>query len=339
MTRKLQFKEPRKETILRRPKRRAAHRDNLARALLSGLTDREYILLAEDLNQRYRSSRQWRKHSPELRLYWSTMTLQEARDLTNSFNRRRILKDRSLPLFFREQIIGDRLDGEELPSGFLWFPLKGRDRKARKLGLYAVVNGHRIYAIDGVEVRPYADAKKATKEGAKLIVTVPSMDKGREDYKFVLERQAVDEDEEMMIIGSMFSTTHNCGDKDLNAMRYKFSDDREDSDLVNICAHEVAAQLASIEHFYSAGYGHNHVVLQNSFVPLLSRRFVEGAKRALDSLLVHDQETKDGCRRPRAGELEATYWLLVRELGAKGALYSSRNRDGKVRNYEWELRN
>ncbi|MEK6922295.1 MAG: hypothetical protein AABX08_00665, partial [Nanoarchaeota archaeon] len=152
------------------------------------------------------------------------------------------------------------------------------------------------------------------------------------------ERQPVIDNEEQFVIGSMFYSQHQCGDKQFNNIRYKYADDKEDSKLINICKHEVAAQLGATEYYYN-GEDHNYIPLKNSFIPLLSRRFAFGACRALDSLLIFDRNAEDDCRRPRAGELEAVYWLLVFQLGAKNALYSLTNIDGKIKNYDWTLRN
>lgn len=337
MPKKPQFKEPSKATILSREKINYVNIWNVAYRLLTNNEPGQAYILKGDLNRGFGSSRKFRKHAPELRLFDTHLTLEEAREWTEEFNGKRYLRGRSIPLYLREQKIAE-LERSELPSGFLWFPIKGRDKRARKVSLYHTIDGHRIFSDGGVEVKPYDNARKVEVEGACVIARVPSMTNGVEDYELVLERQPVIDNEEQFVIGSMFYSQHQCGDKQFNNIRYKYADDKEDSKLINICKHEVAAQLGATEYYYN-GEDHNYIPLKNSFIPLLSRRFAFGACRALDSLLIFDRNAEDDCRRPRAGELEAVYWLLVFQLGAKNALYSLTNIDGKIKNYDWTLRN
>ncbi len=336
MPKKPQFKEPSKSGILSRQNIDYATMGSIAQKILKNI-EQAYILKG-DLNIGFPSSRKFRKHAQELRLYSSHLTLEDARTQTIEFNKKRVLRDRSIPLFLRERA-ARLLDPQHLPSGFLWFPIKGRDRRTRKISLYHTVDGHRIFADGGVKVKPYGDAEKVAFEGAEIIASVPSMSLNNGEYKFKLVREPLINNEEQFVIGSMFATTHECGDKQFNTIRYKYADDKEDSKLVNICKHEVAARLGVIEYYYRESEGFNYIPLKNSFIPLLSRQFVYGACRALDSLLIFDEDAKDKYRRPRAGELEAIYWLLVNRLGPENALFSSINRDGKIKNYDWSLRN
>jgi len=338
MVKKSEFKEPNKVRILSRQKINYVNIWNVAYRLLNDNDAERAYILKGNLNQGFSSSRKFRKHAPELRLYSSHLSLEEARAMTEEFSKKRFLRDQSIPLHLREAVAAG-LSITNLPSGFLWFPIKGRDKRARKISLYHTVDGHRIFTHGGVKVKPYADARKVAVEGAEVIVSVPSMSVSNDNYEFKLIRETIVDNEEQFVIGSMFASTHECGDKQFNNIRYKYADDKEDSKLVNICKHEAAARLGIIEYYYREDEKFNYVPLKNSFIPLLSRRFAYGACRALDSLLIFDDDAKDECRKPRAGELEAIYWLLVHQLGPENALFSSTNRDGKLKNYNWSLRN
>ncbi len=335
MTKKPQFKEPTKAELLARRRISYATKRKIAEYLLSKPKEEQAFILREDLNAPYSSSRKFQKHAPELRLYNSTFTLEQAREVTEKFSQKKQIRARSIPLFLRERAIQEYLNAQQPPSGFLAHPLKGRNRIPKKYSLYCVVEGHRIFAEDKITLTIYKDAEKVAEEGARAIVVVPSRSKEREDYRFRLEREPIVDNDLKFVIGTMFASTHQCGDKEFGFIRYKSLEKREDSEVYNICPHEVAAKLAVIEHEAKLG---NHVPLENSMIPLISRKFAEGSARVLDSLLIEDKNAEDKVRRPRAGELEAIYWLLVHRLSARDSLYASINRDGKIKDYDWTIR-
>ena len=334
--RKPQFKEPSKAQLLGRERIERVGGSEIAECLLGDVKPDQAFVLGEDILRRYKSDRKFRKHGPEIRLLPSNFTAEEARALTISLSQRKNRRDRSVPLFLRESEIERQLKPYRLPSGFHIYPLRSwRDKMPRKISLYNVVGGHRIFADGGVTVTIYGDAMKVSSEGAEAIASVPSM-RQIPDYKFKLEREPLHDNSEGFIIGTSFRSSHECEEKSFNGMRYKYVDDPEDSKIVNVCQHDCAARYGAIE--TSAAEGNGDGILKNSIVPLLSKRFAQGAARGLDSLLVADKDVKDKVRRPRAGELEAVYWLMVYYLGAKEALYSHLARDGKIKNYDWTMR-
>lgn len=333
--RKSEFKYPTRAELLKRKRIQYVSRYNLANKLLSSPSEDQAFILKDDLTENYSSGRKFQKHAEELRLYDSTFSLQQAREMTREFSRKHQIRARSIPLHLRESAIEEYLDINSLPSGFLAHPIKGRDTTPRKYSLYYVVEGHRIFSFGGVEVTLYQDAEKVALEGARAKVVVPSRTEGREPYEFRLDREPIVDNDLKFAIGTMFFSTHQCGDKDFGLIRFKGIEKREDSAVYNVCPHEVAARLAVIE---NQSRNDNLVPLENSMIPLISRKFAEGAARALDSLLIQDKTKKDKVRRPRAGELEAVYWLLVAKLGAKESLYASKHRDGIIKDYAWTMR-
>ncbi len=334
---KPQFRMPSKAVILAREDINYVDVEKVAESLLSNVGPNCGLILNSSPIGNYDSARKFRKHGPEIRLITSNFSAEEARALTISFNKKKNKRDRSVPLFLRESGIEGQLRKDNLPSGFHVYALRSwRDKKPRKIPLYNVVDGHRIFADGGVRVvNVYGDSLKTAVEGAEAIVEVPSMHE-REDYNVRLIREPVHDNDEAFIIGTSFDSSHECGDKNFNNIRSKWSPDPEDSKIVVVCKHECAARYAVIE--YVAENKGSDVVLRNSIVPLISRKFAEGAARALDSLLIADKDAEDEVRRPRAGELEAVYWLMVSHLGAKDALYSHLARDGKIKNYDWTMR-
>jgi hypothetical protein len=339
MTRKSKFKEPSKAVILSRKDIDYIAREDLAARLVRPVSPDNGFIVQGNFGKGFSSDRKFRKHAPAIQLASTNLTKGQMIAATARFDRNPVLRDRSLPLFMRERAISMQLDPENPPSGFLVYPLLDwKDRIPRKIPLYHVVDGHRIFAEEGVRVVPYADAAKVAREGAEVIMTVPSMTEGVNDYEFVSRHEPVLRNGNMALIGTGITTTHQCGDKQFNNMKYGKPDEDKSSKDIIVCKHEVAGRLGLIEFYYCPAEGWNYVPLQNSFVPLLSRRFAQGAARALDSVLVEDESAKEGARRPRAGELEEMYWLMVDQLGPSEALYSHVGRDGKVKNYDWGMR-
>ena len=336
MKKKPQFEEPSKAVILARNNIDYATEENIATKLLDpDLDPDEAFILQADLNQGFKSSKQFVKHAPELRMWPANLTKSRAIYLKKEFALRKRIRDRSVPLYFRERAIAEQFDSKNLPSGFLAFPIKGRTTIPRKFSLYHDVDGHRIYSDGGVEVTIYGDSLKVAEEGAASRIIVPSMH-SEEDYEFRALHLPFVYNDERFVIGTMFSTTHQCKDKEFNSLRFKHADDKESSEAYVLCKHEIAGRLGEIEVAYNTY--RRRVVIENNLFPLLSKEFARGAARALDSLLILDEKAKDEARRPRQGELEGVYWLMIHHLGAPKALYSDAKTDGKLKNYDWTMR-
>ena len=115
------------------------------------------------------------------------------------------LKDPRIPLQFRQESFSRAFEGvreNEIQSvGFSFEPIRGKDTKQRQVPFYIGPEGVRIFTYSeiarenpgvvgenaGIEVVPYADARRVAREGGKVVVRVPSRTRKRGKYemKFV----------------------------------------------------------------------------------------------------------------------------------------------------------
>ena len=129
---------------------------------------------------------------------------------------------------------------------------------------------------------------------------------------------------------------HSCPSKRFN-IRYRYTDDKESSGVVNICAHEIAGYLQLIQHALQEEK--NLIPLQMSQFAIPSHETVDYYLKWCNNVLVRDEglESKDNLRKPNRAEREIALWHLVKSLGHDRTFYADRSRDGNVKDYKWGI--
>ncbi len=294
---------------------------------LSGLTnlaEDEFLIIAAVLPRGYENARKFMKHGPEVKpkRYYS---LDQA-----------VLEGKT-PVQLREESFNN-LDRRNY-CGYSFMPM-GRDRRKRKVSLIECIEGARIYAyshqVPGAQItiKPYADSKRVRIDGAEVIARVPSRTKKQPKIDLKLLSVPIIDSVEKHAISLNIGSDHSCPSKRFN-IRYRYTDDKESSGIVNVCAHEIAAYLAVIDHFWEQK---NLIPLQMSQYAIPTQKTVDFYLKLCNNILIQDSslKSKDKLRKLNRAEKEIRLWGLVWELGHDATFYSKASRDGDVANYNWQ---
>lgn len=223
--------------------------------------------------------------------------------------------------------------------GYSFVPI-GRDRRKRKVSLVECMEGARIYAYSnqvrgsGIDIRPYADSKRVRIDGAEMVFRVPSRTKGEGKIEFKLTSVPVRDSREKYLIAQSVGSDHSCPSKRFK-IRYRYTDDKESSGVVNVCAHEVAAYLKTVQHYVENEK--NIVPLQMSPFAIPSQMAVDYYLKLGNNVLISDEglKGKDKLRKMNRAEKEIALWSLVKRFGHDETFYSKSSRDGNVADYNW----
>lgn len=299
---------------------------NLVKADISDaleLKDDEFIIISPLLPRGYESARKFMKHGPEVKP-------QRYRTLDHA------LEVGKTPIQLREEAFNNiqRIDF----CGYTFMPL-GRDRRKRKVSLIECLEGARIYAyanqVRGAKiiVRPYDSSKRVRIDGAEVVCKIPSRSEKQGKIQLKLTSVPVIDSKEKHGISLNIGSDHSCPSKRFN-IRYRYSDDKEGSGIVNDCGHEIAAYLQTIEHYWNKK---NLIPLQMSQFAIPTQKAVDFYLRLGNNILVLDEtlKSKDKLRKPDRADKEIALWSLVKKLGHDETFYSTKSRDGNIADYKW----
>ncbi len=293
---------------------------------VSRLPPESFIILPETIVPKgFESARKFMKHGPEVKPK-RYHTLDEA------------LRDGRTPVQLREQAF-DNLDLGVSYCGYTFMPI-GTDRRKRKISLIECLEGARLFAYahqmkgTGIDVKPYDNSKRVRIDGAEVVCNVPSRTKGEPRSKLKLMSVPIVDSPEKHKISLNLGSDHSCGSKRFN-IRYTYTDDKEGSGIVNLCAHEIAANLEVIQHYMDSK---NLTPLQMSQIAIPTQEMVDYYLKWENNVLIRDSnlKSKDKLRLPNRAEKEIALWEMVRELGHDRTFYSRASRDGSVAEYNWQ---
>lgn len=318
---------PKKEFFRENTVAEIARNKVLVEKLLSDLENIEYIVIDSGVlvPKGYESARKFMKHGLEVRpkrFYTLDQAVQDART----------------PVQLRE----DAFNKIKNPNycGYTFMPI-GRDKRKRKVSLIECLEGARIYAFahqtpsERIKVKPYDDSKRVRRDGAEIIVEVPSRVEGEKPVEFKLFSVPVVDAPEKHKISLGIGSDHSCGSKRYN-IRYRYSDDKEGSGIVNVCAHEVSGYLEIINHYLNNEK--NLIPLQMSQIAIPSQDTVDYYLKLLNNVLVKDPsvKAKNQLRKMNRAEKEIALWGFVQKLGHDKTFYAKGSRDGNVADYDWQ---
>jgi len=293
---------------------------------IANLSNNEFTIINPLVPRGYESTRKFMKHGLEVkpRRYYS---LDQA------------VMDGRTPVQLREQAFNN-LERHDY-CGYSILPI-GRDRRKRKVSLAdSCLEGARIYSYSNqvrgteIKIKPYADSKRVRIDGAEIVCNVPSRTKGEPRIKFKLISVPIVDCSEKHIVSLNIGSDHSCPAKRFN-IRYRYTDDKESSGIVNICAHEIAAYLKVIDHYWDEK---NIIPLQMCQFAIPSQETVDFYLRLMNNVLVkdHSLQSKDKLRKPDRGDREIALWSWGDDLGYNRTFYSKKSRDGDVADYNWKI--
>ena len=289
------------------------------------LQDNEYAVFPSYVPRGFASARKFMKHGQEVKpkRYWS---LEQA------------VKETKTPVQLRE-VAFDSIEGHYF-CGYSFMPL-GKDRRKRKVSLIECLEGARIYAyshqVDNakIKIKPYDDAKRVRIDGTEVVVEVPSRTAGERKFRFKLISVPVIDSIEKYVVSLNIGSDHSCSSKRFN-IRYKYTDDKEGSGIVNVCGHEIAAYFELIDFYWNTRK--NIIPLQMCQFAIPSQRTVNYYLKFENNVLIKDENltSKDKLRKPNRADKEIALWSFVRAFKHDATFFSMAERDGNLRNYKWE---
>tara|TARA_Y100000310_G_C20664513_1_gene806704 strand:+ start:439 stop:1431 length:993 start_codon:yes stop_codon:yes gene_type:complete len=251
-------------------------------------------------------------------------------------------QQRTTPLDLREQAY-KQASKRTSHSCYSFSPLIGNERRRRRVSLVQILDGAQLFAhatrdTEGIKVTPYHDAGKVARDGAQVIVTVPSTEKKKPRYKAKVSGVPVKDNERKHAIAFSFKTDHVCDFKRFKGLRYPYETDPETSEIEQVCKHDVASEYGIIDHYWNQE--HNIRPLETTPIALPSQLLVDLYKRMLDSLLVYDPKitAKNNLRKPNQAEKQVLLDQAVKTLGHNETLFCDGKRDGHLSTYDWSLR-
>ncbi len=292
---------------------------------IEALNPEQFTIIGPLVPRGFSSARKFMKHGKEVkprRVY----TIEQA------------LRLRNTPVQLREEAF-NHIAGEDY-GGYSFVPLRG-DMRKRKVSLLECLEGARLFAYShqvpgtGIKVKPYSDSRRVIQDGAEVVVNLPSRTQGESRLQLKLTSVPVVDGQEKQVVSLGLGSDHSCGAKRFN-IRYKYSDSKEGSGILNICAHEVASYLATIEHFWNNEK--NMIPLQMSQIAIPSQETVDFYLRLGNNVLVRDGDLKirDKLRKMNRAEKEIALWNFVKIYGHDRTFYSKASRDGDVGDYSWD---
>jgi len=283
----------------------------------------QFTVVPELVPRGYESARKFMKHGPEVkpkRFY----TLEQA------------IKNGRTPVQLREEAF-QHLRGHNY-CGYSFLPIN-RDARKRKVSLIECLEGARIFAYahqssSFIKIKPYADAKMVKREGAEVIIEVPSRRQREKRLQFKLINIPFIDSPEKYRISLNIGSDHSCGSKRFN-IRYKYSDDKESSGIVNVCAHEIAGYHQLVQQTWEQDK--NIVPLQMSQFAIPTQETVNYYLKWQNNVLVKDPSlaSKDQLRKPNRAEKEIALWTLVETYGHDKTFFAKSSRDGNLQDYLW----
>lgn len=291
---------------------------------ISNLKHYQFAILNSFVPRGYESARKFMKHGREVRL-------------KRFYSIDHVVKEGRVPVQLRRESFNAVKEANY--CGYTFLPL-GKDKRKRKVSLVECLEGARIFAysyqVPGtrINVKSYASSKKVRVDGAEVVCEVPSRRKGERRIQLKLMSVPMVDSMEKYGIALNIVSDHSCGAKRFN-IRYRYTDDKESSGIVNVCAHEIAGYLELIQQEWREG---NIIPLQMNQFAIPTQKTVDYYLKWENNILVRDEDLVcgDKLRKPNRAEKEMGLWGLVNHFGHDETFYSRKSRDGGVCDYRWK---
>jgi hypothetical protein len=262
------------------------------------------------------------------------------------------LQIREKDFAFWNQEEGRKLKEEEINSvGYFVRPNWG-DRMKRVTPFAFLAEGLRLFAYaenlaGGIEVEPYASARRAIHEGADIVVHIPSRTKKHQHYKYKLSHVPVirspDNLATVLSLRPSVLLDEETGEPiegrtphEVYFARYTKEHDPESSSMITTYPHDVAAYLGIVKDQLIV---HNMTPMEMNPHALFSQHGVDFYKKLCNNVLIYDGslKSKEKLRKPHLAEKSI---LLARAIGVFGHddfAFWDPQRDGKLKDYNWQV--
>ncbi len=252
---------------------------------------------------------------------------------------------------FAEFIEGKRED-EINYVGYSIKPSWG-DKRTRMIPFSFIPEGLRLFAYaenntSGIKIDIYPDVKRVKKEGATMVVEVPSREKKEGRYKYKLLHVPVIRGKENLATILQLKPALLIDEKigepikgrpmhDIYNIRYTAESDPEASEVITFYPQDIAAYIK-----IAGDYWKNKNILtpieMNPFA-LTSKHGAEFYNKLCNNVLIFDSslERKDKLRKLHLSEKSILFARGIAKFGRSDFAYWEPERDGKLKDYNWTL--
>jgi len=328
MTKKSFFRERSVSNILKMRVREVKERDGLVRLLLDLNPTTEGLLINvpvvddkfEVSDQRYKGSRQRKKYG-DFEPLPQPQTPATARRREESLLR---MRRRAFEPLQQEEGHAVSL------QGYAWVPLRGDDKRVRRVSFRNNLEGARLYAYaesltTGIDITPY----EFTADGAIINCSVPSRKQKKRRYHLQLRHVPISPSDERRVTVWSLGTDFIVAPEDSEHTIMS-------RDVLDWYPQAIAAYYKVIEHFKEKG---NLVPWRMSPFANPSQLAVDYYKKLLNNVVVHDEtlRSRKGLRKLHVSEQSVLLAAALTEVPHDAFFYAARERDQRLRDYDWSV--
>ncbi len=276
--------------------------------------------------------------------------------LNQPYNLRQALEKKMIPLQYRRESLR-QLEGvpeEDINVvGFSFMPIIGNDKRKRKISFYATPEGIRLFtyseninkkgaiADSGIQVMPYDDAKRISREGGQIVCQVPSREKGKKRYKLRLENFPLVETTNKRknpkaIIWGLKAEYTLMPEHKFWTFGYTRENERKNSYSIMVQPQEIAAYIKAAGEYWKNE--RNDIPMRMNPFPLPSEEQAEFYRKLNNNVIVYDS-TLNSKKKLRKLHLDEKSIMLARQISILGhyrtVFWDFFHRDSKFKDYDW----
>ncbi|MBU0930130.1 MAG: hypothetical protein KJ623_03585 [Nanoarchaeota archaeon] len=293
---------------------------NLINAIES-LKEDQFLRIKRELHS-FEKPKKFIRHAPDLKIVMPS-TIREH------------IEARKTPVIYRLETMKDIKD--PYYACYSHVPLRTNDRTTRRISLVNCVDGAQLYAYmqnnsAGAKVLDFDESLKAEKEGAQVIVSIPSRTPKQSNHKIkFISFPVTDNENKYAIAYSLRTEGHDCMDKLITNTSFNLPYFKKDSHFVSFCDHEIAAYLHLIDYFHNEKK--NVTPYQMSLFAIPTNKIIE-LKKDLENKVVIEKPNKEGLLMDyplTESEKELFYWAAVNKYGPEKTFYRKNTKDGLLK--------
>lgn len=333
MTKKTYFQEPTLASIVNSGEPLIVNDVSQIASTLLELRDGHYVVIEGNLvPDSYPNSRKFLKHAPFVQVKHPDSIDEAVEMMQLPWQYRKVTFDKLPHFYFPGYSVKPYAQFQD-------------DKRERRVRLVELCEALRILSYglqQGSDIkieRIYAESKRASKDGATIAVSVPSRTDGQPRYRFKMTSVVLDaNDPSAHAVANGFHTDISFPAKRW-FFRYNYYDVKEDSNVVNIFAPEIAAYFKLIYRGLHELDKPNQAPLAMSIFGIPTRLTTDYYKKLLSKVVVRDSkpDKPDKKRKPNKAEQEIMLWALVKEKGYMNTLFRRKKIDENLKDIEWKI--
>ncbi len=318
------FKKPRADEI-KKDKKAIETDSNLLDYVEKLQNDEEHFLrIKKDLNP-FRKPKKFIRHGPELKI-----------EMPHTI--RDHVKKGKIPVQYRNETMKNIEDPYYVCYSYQ--PLKTREKIPRRISLVNCVDAAKIYSYSYPNrikiIECFSDSKRVNKDGAQVMMSVPSRQSKERNYIFkLISVPVIDDKNKYAVAYSLNTEGHNCKDKLITNISFNLPYFKKDSLFLSFCDHEIAAYFYLMDTLHNNG---NDIPLEMSLFAIPSNRLLD-VNKTLENKVVIEREDDNGKLKDYAlteSDKELFFWALVKKYGPSKIAYRTKSKDGNLRDYSWK---